>query len=397
MSTVDNAYEAIVVGGGAVGASALFHLAELGATRSLLIERQGLASGGTGKSCAIVRTHYSIPSNTQLAVESLEMLRSIREVLGDDAAESGFRETGYLILAPDGDTATTLVANLERQHAHGANTQLISHEAALELHPLLDLRDIAAIGYEAESGYADPYLTTTSLIRAATNRGATVVTRTAATEILVEHGRARGVRTTQGDYYADAVILAVGPWTRSFTDQLGIELPQDLYRHTVLTFRPVSRSYPDLPIVKDLAVENKMYFRPAAGGVALVGTGDFGVPIEDPDDMDGPPDLELIALQGDQLVRRMPAFDRASLANSWCGPYDVTPDWNPVLDEAPGIGGLIMAFGFSGHGFKLAPMVGKLLAGKLLGHTDDRLSPYRYSRFAEGDYLIGSYGVGSIS
>ena len=357
---MSEAYDVIVLGGGIVGTSTLFHLADLGAKRTLLLERGELASGGTGKSCANIRTHYSILSNTDLAVRSLEMIRDLKHVLDDPDADAGFVNSGYLILAEEGDTATQLAANLALQREHGAMTEQVSADQVLELHPLLDVSDVAAIGYEPESGYADPHMTTHSLARAAKRRGAEIR-------------------------------------TQALTGPLGIEIPLATYRHTVLTLEGAEPYRNDLPIVKDLTVENKMYFRSEAETL-LVGTGDSGVSISDPDDMDAIPDPELIALQSRQVAHRVPSFRGARIANAWFGPYDVTPDWNPVIDQAPGISGLLLAFGFSGHGFKLAPAVGRMLAQLALGRPRDvDISPYSLSRFIEGRQLTGVYGAGSIS
>ena len=148
-------YDAIVIGGGVVGAATAFNLKKLGCDRVMLMERDQTCSGGTAKSCAIVRTHYSIPTNTQLAVQSLGILANFKEALGHDEADCNWINSGCLILAPEGPTADSLTANLAMQTDHGAETRPISRADALELHPLLNLDDIAAIGYEPLSGYAD--------------------------------------------------------------------------------------------------------------------------------------------------------------------------------------------------------------------------------------------------
>jgi sarcosine oxidase subunit beta len=141
-----------------------------------------------------------------------------------------------------------------------------------------------------------------------------------------------------------------------------------------------------------------MYFRPSTGGVVLVGTGDYGDPIDGPDDMDENPPADLIVTQGSQISRRMDGFSDAALTDSWVGAYDITPDWNPILGPIDDARGLHVATGFSGHGFKLAPAVGKVLAQAALGQaTDVDIVPYRLSRFTEGKLLTGAYGVGSIS
>jgi sarcosine oxidase subunit beta len=141
-----------------------------------------------------------------------------------------------------------------------------------------------------------------------------------------------------------------------------------------------------------------MYFRPSTGGVVLVGTGDHGDPIEHPDEMSEAVNDDFVLMQGRQISRRMPSFKNAALTDSWVGAYDITPDWNPVLGAPEGWDGLVLAYGFSGHGFKMAPAVGKVLAQKLLGQkTDVDIAHYRLERFQEGDLLTGTYGIGSIS
>ena len=394
---MSESYDVIVLGGGIIGASTLFHLADLGSKRTLLLERGELASGGTGKSCANIRTHYSILSNTVLAVQSLNMISDLKTLLDDPAADAGFINSGYLILAREGDTATQLSANLALQRQHGAATELVSAEQVRELHPLLDVSDVAAIGYEPESGYADPRMTTESFARAAARRGAEIRTDTPVVDVIVERGEVCGVRTPSGPIYSPYVISALGPWTRSVTDPLGIEIPLDLYRHTVLTLEGAQSYSNDLPIVKDLTVDNKMYFRPEAETL-LVGTGDAGEPISDPDDMDVTPDEWLVDLQLSQIKHRVPSFGATRVVDAWFGPYDVTPDWNPVIDVAPEVTGLVLTFGFSGHGFKLAPAIGKMLAQLALGRSPDlAIDPYSLSRFVEGRQLSGAYGGGSIS
>ncbi len=177
-----------------------------------------------------------------------------------------------------------------------------------------------------------------------------------------------------------------------------MDIPLEVSRHIVLTFAAAVPYAPDLPIVKDLTTANKMYFRPASGGVVLVGTGDHGDPVAHPDAMDENVADDFVLHQGGQLARRMPSFAEARLTASWIGPYDITPDWNPVLGPAPGLDGLTLAFGFAGHGFKLAPAVGLVLAQQVLGQaTDVDIAAYALSRFAEGRLLTGAYGVGSIS
>ena len=391
-------YDAIVIGSGVVGASTAFHLAKLGGLKVCVVERGEICSGGTAKSCAIVRSHYSVASNTALTLRSLKIFAGFADWLEDAEADCGFVNSGYLILAPEGDFADRLRDNLSMQADVGAETWVIDAAQALELHPLLALDDVAVVGYEPDSGYADPYLTTSSLLRAARLKGVEVRSRCPVESLLLEGGRVTGVKTSQGALHAPLVVSAVGPWTRDLTEQAGIDIALEVSRHIVLTFEAAAPYRRELPVVKDLTTANKMYFRPASGGVVLVGTGDHGDPIAAPDLMDENVGGDFVVHQGRQVAHRMASFAEAALTASWVGAYDITPDWNPVLGPVDGVEGLTLAYGFSGHGFKLAPAVGLVLAQTLLGQTPDvDIAPYRGSRFAEGKLLTGSYGVGSIS
>ena len=391
-------FDAIVIGAGVIGASAAFHLAKLGGLKVCVVERGQVCTGGTAKSCAIVRTHYSVPSNTALTVRSLAMFDAFQDWLEDGEADAGFIQAGYLILAPGGDFAARMRANLALQSDAGAETFVVSPEEALERHPLLNLDDVAIIAYEPRSGYADPYSTTTSFLRAARAKGAVVKTDCPVQSLIVTGGRVTGVRTARGDLQAPIVVSAVGPWTRTLTNGIGLNIPLEISRHTVLTFKTAERYARDLPVIKDLTTANKMYFRPASGGVVLVGTGDHGDPVADADAMDENVGDDFVLHQGGQLGHRMASFAEAALTASWVGAYDITPDWNPVLGPVPEVSGLHLAFGFSGHGFKLAPAVGLVLAQTALGQAADvDITPYRLGRFADGKLLVGAYGVGSIS
>jgi sarcosine oxidase subunit beta len=154
----------------------------------------------------------------------------------------------------------------------------------------------------------------------------------------------------------------------------------------------------NLPVLKDLASPGKLYMRSYGGRQLLVGDGNEGETLATPDTEQADVALDYVAEIGEQVAHRLPGFAEAGLAASWTGVYDVTPDWNPVLGPLPGIAGLQVAYGFSGHGFKLSPVIGRLMAQHALGlPTDLPLAPYAYERFAGGRLLTGLYGAGAVS
>jgi glycine/D-amino acid oxidase-like deaminating enzyme len=389
-------YDAIVVGGGVIGASVLFHLSQLGA-KAVLVERGDIAGGMTAHSSGIVRTHYSVPANVEIARASLGMFERFSELLDDPEADAGLVVSGYLIVAPPGGSSDAVRSSIAMQRGLGVEAGLLDKKAALERHPWLDLDGIDAIGFEAEAGFADPYLVTTSYIRAARRRGATVLTNASVTGFLRQGARVTGVQTVQEAIEAKVVLTAVNVWSRRVAEWVGLDVPCDITAHHVFTLRADKPYTPNLPVLKDLASAARLYMRPM-GGNLLVGGGHEGTYVDNPDAADLEADPDAMLDEATQAAIRLPAFVEGRLVRSWSGLYDTTPDWNPVLGPVPGIEGLQVAFGFSGHGFKMSPMIGRMLAQSMLGLAPDLpLHPYRLTRYAEGQPLVGAYGAGAVS
>lgn len=382
----------IVIGGGVIGCSTAYHLAREGARNVVLLERGALASGGTAKSCAIVRTHYSIETNLNHAVESLKIFSHFADLVG---GEAGWQRTGYLILGPEAHREPML-AVFARQNARGIDTRVLTPEEAAEMHPLLYFGDAEVIGYDTQAGYADPYLTTTSYARRARELGVSIHTDTAVTSM--RPGTPMTVETTRGTFVAPQVVLAAGPWTNTLGAGLGLSFPYEISRHKVITLK-IERAYDrSWPIVKDLTTADKIYFRPDTGGVVLIGTGDHGDPIDDADTLTDAIDTAHLDRIGGLIAHRMPAFADAQYTAGWTGPYDISADWNPIVGPVPGVEGLYVAVGFSGHGFKLAPTIGEALAQTILGRpVRVPIDDYALDRFASGHALRGAYGIGSIA
>jgi glycine/D-amino acid oxidase-like deaminating enzyme len=383
----------VVVGGGVMGCSIAWNLARLGAKNVVLLERKAVCSGGTAKSCAITRTHYSVRANVVHAVESLRVFENFAEVVG---GECGFRRTGYLILGP-AEHREPMERVFRMQNEYGIDTRVLTPAEARALHPLLAFDDVDVIGYDTRAGYCDPHLTTTSYVERARELGLRVWTERPVIGIR-EAGPTWVVETPAGRLETPVVVLAAGPWTNAVGRMMGAEFPYEVSRHTVVTLKIAAPYELDWPTVKDLTTPDKIYFRPETGGVVLVGTGDHGDPIEDADSLTEQVGTDHVARIGALMARRMPAFAGAAFTAGWTGPYDITPDWNPIVGPVPGRPGVFVAVGFSGHGFKLAPTIGESLARLVLGLAPRvPIEAYAATRFGEGRALHGAYGIGSIS
>jgi sarcosine oxidase, subunit beta len=379
--------EAVIIGGGVMGCSMLYNLAMQGMKDLVLLERDVIASGGTGRSQAISRMHYSNPFTTLLAWGSLKLLRNFEDIVG---GPSGFVPTGYMLIVGDEGKAA-VEHNVAMQRSLGVNTQLISPDEGKEVAPMFDLEDAAATAYEPESGYADPYAVASTYARRAREMGAEINLWTPVTGIRIPHGRVEGVHTPQGDVSTPRVIVAAGPWSRALFQGLGLDVPIRPMWHQVTILRRPQDLLPSHPIVSDLV--NEIGFRPDAGNITLLGVNSADEFV-DLDTYNQGVDMAVVAEGMRRVVRRCPLLRHAYFRGGWSGLYDVTPDWHPILDAVEGVEGLYCAVGFSGHGFKLSPMIGVVMAELITQGraTSVDITPMSWSRLRTGHLITSRHG-----
>lgn len=392
------AHDAIVIGAGVIGTSIAYHLAALGARDVVVLDRGQVGSGTSSQSSGILRTHYSVPENVELARRSWRVFDAFAAYLDDDDASAGLVKCGYLIASPEGPKLEPLRAALTAQQEKGIALQLLSAAEAAERLPICRFEDAALIGFEPEAGFADAYLVASAFARAARRRGVRIVEGAEVRNLLFEGGRVVGVETAQGNYASATVVSAQSIWATELERWTGIETPVRAERHGVLSLAgPEPYTYA-MPVYKDLGSPGMLYCRSYGGTQMLVSEGGAGETLDRPDNEQGDISVDAVLAVGAQVAERFPSFESAGLASSWTGVYDVTPDWNPVLGRVPDVPGLVVAYGFSGHGFKLSPAVGRVLAQEALGlPTDVALAPYALERFRSGRLLTGKYGSGAVS
>ncbi len=380
--------DVIVVGGGINGASIAFNLAKRG-LKVALIEKDFIAAGPTGRSSAIIRQHYSNEVTARMALRSLRIFQNFDDVVGGDP---DFHQTGFLLAARPEDVEQ-LKANVALQQSVGINTRLVSPEEAKELEPHLSIEGIAAAAYEPESGYADPAATATAYARRARDLGATLRLGTRVLSLQVEKGRVTGVVTDKGTFGAGAVVVAAGPWSPLITETIGIRLPIKASRHQVAVYRRPAEFERHMVYA---GFADEIYIRPETGHLMLVGSiepEEAENEVPNPDNFNERVDFDVVAEFSERVARRYPVMERGTSAGGWASLYDITPDWHHILGALPGVEGLYCAAGGSGHGFKLGPAVGEMMADLIINgeKPDADINMFNFRRFVEGESVSGKY------
>jgi sarcosine oxidase subunit beta len=354
--------EAVVVGGGVMGAAALYYLAALGCERPVLVERETLASGSTGHCAGGVRTLFSDELNVRIGVESIRRFERFRDEIGH---ELDLRLDGYLFLLDDEADVARFELDLELQTPHGIDSRMLAPADAQDFVPQLATEGLAGACFCPVAGTVTPDLVVQGYTRRAAGRGAHVEQSCVATKIVVVGGRVAGVETARGTIATERVILTAGVWSRELAATCGLDLPVAPERRYMF-FTEDAPAFPArLPLTVDFGTG--FYFHREGAGLALGGREQS---------------LEELA---PVAARRLPALAELGIRSSWFGLYEMSPDHNALVGAAQEPDGLVYATGFSGHGFQQGPVIGEHLAQRALGlePTFD-LAQFDAGRFAAG-------------
>ncbi len=382
------AYDVIVIGAGIMGCTTAFELSKRG-MKVVVIEKDVLGTTSSGKSSAIIRQHYSNEVTARMALHCLRVFQDFKERVG---GECGFTETGFLALTPAKDVEG-LKANVALQQSAGIKTEVLSKDELREVWPAIETQDLVAAAYEPEAGYADPYLTLSSYMKAGQRHGAAFQFETQVTGIRFAGGTAEGVDTTDGSFDAPMIVNCAGAWGAPVGRMAEIDLPINSCRVQVNFFRRPPGYEQEHPVIADFV--HGVYWRSETGGLTLIGLIDpeEAKAVVDPDSFNERTDLEFVAEVGERLVRRFPAMKESESTSGYAALYAITPDWHPVIDEPRPGSGFYVCAGFSGHGFKLGPAVGLMTADMITGNEtpgmDRRM--FRLNRYAENDPVTGKY------
>lgn len=384
----------LVIGGGVMGTSIAYHLARQKAGRVLLLERRAICSGTTGHSGSIIRQHYSNDFTIRTAKESLRIFQNFDELVGGDC---GFITTGMIVMTNE-QGASALRANVALQQEQGVNTRLLDGSEVSQAAPGYNGEGVALACYEPDAGVADPMATTHSFAHRARDYGATLREGVTVTHILQQHGSVSGVRTAEGDILAAKVVLAANGWSVPLAQTIGIMLPITPTRHPMLSLRrPHDFGGRHGLHAVGLDITRQIYIRPDLGGVTLIGSTEDVLEASDPDKYSQGLTEEEIAHFRSRAAGSIPALARAVPRGGWAGIYDDTPDYHPILDRLEPYTNLYCAAGFSGHGFKLSPLVGQWMAQLILSASKPAdMQPFAFDRFARGAEIRPRYPSGVL-
>ncbi|MEO8028240.1 MAG: FAD-dependent oxidoreductase, partial [Bryobacteraceae bacterium] len=348
--------DVVIIGGGIVGSSIAYQLTLAGCHNVLILEREThQGKGSTGKSMGGVRAQFSTPVNIQMSLFSIPFLAAFEEAMGHP---SGYRAQGYLFVATTPAHLEYLRTNFEKQCALGLKTaRLISREEIVAMVPQLRSDDILGGSFCSTDGFVDPYSVMTGFSLRAVDQGAVIESESEVTGIDIDAQGVAAVHTKRGSVATRTVVNAAGAWSRLVAKFAGLDLPVEPLRRMLVPTEPFDKVAHTAPMTIDMSTG--FHFRPEGRGLLMAWadaseTPGYKLQVDRSF-------VEKILTHG---VSRVPILEEAEVnpSRAWAGLYEMTPDHHPILGAAPGIPGLFLANGFSGHGVMHSPATGKIVA-----------------------------------
>jgi sarcosine oxidase, subunit beta len=384
--------DVVVVGAGIMGLSVAYHLAERGITNVTVVDQNYLCGGASGRNGGGVRAQWSSEANVRLMLESIRMCR---EFAAKMKINVWFRQGGYLFLARTNDERRTLEKSVALQNECGLETRMLSPGEARRVVPELDVGGVLAASYNPDDGVVFPWPFVWGYAQAARKLGVEVAAWHEVVGFDTTGARIDGVRVRRSAPSGEArspstdatftiathrVVNAAGAWSPRVARMLGVELPNKPHRHEICSSEPLK---PWLkPLVADLS--DGLYFSQSTRGEIVGGIGnDYVAP-----GLDQQSSHAFLGRYAERLVRACPVLGAVKVLRQWAGCYDLTPDANPIVGPVPGVEHFYQASGFMGHGFMMAPVVGKHLAELVAGEPAiPEFERWSLRRFAEGKLL----------
>lgn len=390
--TLPDKTDIIVIGAGVMGVSIAYNLAKSSDKRVLVLDQHGPLGGMSGRTFGQVRMHYSNALTLEMAHFGMSYVSNWEAEVG--VGTSGYAPMGYLLIVVE-DQLAPCERNVELARSLGIETRMVTPAEIAEIEPAINAASLSGGAWDPAGGYIDINRMTLGWLEAARGAGNVSLAKARVTGIEVTNGAITGVVTDRGAIAAEQVIVAAGPWSRDLLTPVGLDAPLEARRlETMYLQLP-----PGAPNVRTCVTDGQsnIVIRPDMGATVLAAAYPPQMDLVD-DPLDPPPTGAAEAHHARceaAFAERFPGLQGATPIRTVSGSYDITPDWHPILGPAPNIDGLHLAFGFSGHGLKLSPAVGRVIAETALGKAPlFDIRPLRYERFAEDDQMFLAYGPG---
>jgi len=368
----------VIIGGGVIGLSCAYRLAQAGVPDVVLLERDVLGSGSSSRAAGGVRAQFSNRANIELSLRSITTYQNFTKLFDQ---EIDFCQVGYLFLLSTPESAESFEESVALQNELGVPSRMISVSEAKRHSPLIDTKGLVAAAFSPSDGHCTPDSVVLGFAGAARRAGATLINQTEVTDIVRSSDDIEAVVTTAGTIRTSTVICAAGAWSLNVGEFVGVDLPVLPMRRQILVTEPLKEPDREFPLTVDL--ETTLYFH-RTGKQLLIG-------MSNPDETPGYK-LEMsddwLPRLGEAMAKRAPSLTSVGISAGWAGLYEVTPDNNALIGEAKGVNRFLYATGFSGHGFLMGPAIGEVIRDLYLGvepFTD--VSSFDATRFADNQIL----------
>ncbi len=398
MRTLPDEVDVIVIGAGVSGASIGYQLARHSDLRVAVVDARPPVGGISGRTFGQIRQHYSNELMVRMALRGFHCIGNWSTEVG--YGDPGYVRLGYMLLVT-GNQIDGLRRNVELGRRLGVDTRFVGPDEIAAIEPLVNADGLAGGAYEPDGGYIDVTKMVLSWLGAAVTLGADVLTPLGVQQILTDDGAVTGVATDRGRITAPVVVVATGAWAPDLLDPLGVHLPIERRRLDMATLEQEPGARALQACITD--GNSNLVIRPDMGRRMIAVAYPPEMPEVDDPLADAPPDAhhEHSVRLGKALRERLPALTVSGIVSTTSGAYDITPDYHPILgwaEELADVAGLYLAVGLSGHGLKLSPCIGEVVAADVLGVEQVGSAPridagaLRPSRFTDGELMHLTYG-----
>ena len=363
----------VIIGGGISGCSIAYNLAKQGAKNIVVIEKNYITSGATGRCGAGVRQQWGTKMNCLLAKKSVEFFEKAQEILEYDG-DIEFKQEGYLIIAKDQAEADTFEKNVKLQNSLGIPSKVVSKEEALDIVPHLNLDQVHSATFCHTDGHLNPFTMTDAYYKAAKRLGVEFMLYTTVESIEKEGKKIVSVTTNKGKIITNTVVNAAGGWSKEIGEMVGIDIPIYSKNHEILVTEPVEKMQGPMVI----SFSHNIYCQQTPHGAFIMGRGDK----DEPHGHVMRSTWQFLDHMSKTVKTLLPKVAELRVIRQWGGLYNMSLDHQPIISGTKDLEGFYMACGFSGHGFMLAPMTGLLLSELILGKTPSMpMEPLSLERF----------------